>query len=152
MWKQMKALSYTPKLAIGLECAQTPGWQSLGSVGNGTLVVLEWTKTAGLPYTQQITQQYTTRFPSPTDLASVPGGYAAADILLTAIQKASAVSPQAINKAMAAVHIDSALGPVSFTGNASVAPTYIGQWENGNTVQVWPAKGAGALQPLSGLK
>lgn len=152
MWKQMKALSYTPKLAIGVQCAQTPGWGSLGSLGNGTLVVLNWTKTAGLPYSRQIIQQYGTKFPSLTDLASVPSGYQAAAIVLTAIKDAGVTKPQAINKALEAVHINSALGPISFTGNKSVTPTFLGQWENGDVAQVWPAKGAVALRSLSGLK
>lgn len=151
MWKQMKALAYAPKMAIGLQCAQTPGWGSLGSLGNGTLVVVNWTKTAGLPYTQQIVQDYGTKFPSLTDLASVAGGYQAADILLAAIRQAGSGSPAAINKALTTVRIASSLGPVSFQGNKSVTPTYIGQWDNGTIVQVWPAKGASPLQPLSGV-
>lgn len=152
MWKQMKALAYTPKLAIGLQCAQTPGWSSLGALGNGTLVVMSWTKTAGLPDTQQIISAYSTKYPSPTDLSSVPNGYQAADALLTAIKLAGSDQPQAINKALAGVHITSALGPIAFQGNKNVTPTYLGQWENGDVIQVWPVKGGASLQPLSGLK
>jgi branched-chain amino acid transport system substrate-binding protein len=152
MWKQMKALAYTPKLAIGLQCAQTPGWGSLGSLGNGTLVVLNWTKTAGLPYTARIIKEYGAKFPSLTDLASVAGGYHAADILLAAIKQAGSDHPQAINKAMGTVRITSALGLNSFKKNKSITPTYLGQWENGGIAQVWPTKGAVPLKPLSGLK
>jgi branched-chain amino acid transport system substrate-binding protein len=152
MWKQMKALAYTPKLAIGLQCAQTPGWGSLGAVGNGTLVVVNWTRTAGLPYTQQVIGQYGSKFPALTDLASVAAGYQAADAVVAAIKQAGSDQPQAINQALASIHITSALGPVAFTKNKNVTPTYLGQWENGNVVQVWPAKGAAALQPLTGLK
>lgn len=152
LWKQMKALAYTPKLAIGLQCAQTPGWGSLGSVGNGALAVVNWTRTAGLPLSQQVIQQYGSKFPVLTDLASVAGGYQVADAVVAAIKQAGSDQPQAINKALASIHITSALGPIAFTKNRNVTPTYLGQWENGNVTQVWPAKGASPLQPLTGLK
>jgi branched-chain amino acid transport system substrate-binding protein len=32
-----------------------------------------------------------------------------------------------------------------------VTPTFLGQWENGTLNQVWPAKGAMPLNPLTGL-
>jgi branched-chain amino acid transport system substrate-binding protein len=149
MWKQMKALAYTPKLAIGLQCAQDPGWGSLGSVGNGTLVALDWSKTAGLPHTQQILQQNQAKYPALTDLESVASGYEAADILLTAIRHAGSDKTQAINQALAATNLTSSLGPVSYTGNKHTTPSFLGQWENGQIAQVWPRKGASSLEPFA---
>jgi len=151
MWKQMKALSYQPKIAIGLQCAQTPGWSSLGSLGNGTLVQMNWTQTAGLPDTAEIVAKYSGKYPNANDLGSVALGYAEASVLLNAISRAGSASPSAINKALASTNMSTALGSVKFTGNKSVTPTFLGQWENGAVSQVWPAKGAVALSPLSGL-
>lgn len=151
MWKQMKALAYKPKIAVGLQCAQTPGWSSLGTLGNGTLVQMNWTPTAGLPKTAEIISKFSKTFPNANDLGSVALGYHEASVLLNAISQAGSTSPSAINKALASTDISSALGPVKFTGNKSVTPTFLGQWEDGTISQVWPAKGAVPLKPLSGL-
>ena len=151
MWKQMKALDYAPKMAIGLQCAQTPGWGSLGELGDGTLVQTNWTKTSGLPYADKIIKAYDKKYPNVNDLGSVAAGYHAADVVLAAIAKAGSSDREAINKALTAVTVDSALGPVAFKDNKSTTPTFIGQWEGGNVVQVSPAKGAEPLKPLSGL-
>lgn len=149
MWKQMHALGYKPKLGIGLQCAQTPGWGSLGGLGNGALVALNWSKTAGLPHAQQVVQQYQAKYPSLTDLESVAGGYEAADILLAAIKKAGSDKPQAINKALAATNLTSTLGPVTFQHNIHKTPSFLGQWENGNISQVWPKRGASPLRSFA---
>jgi branched-chain amino acid transport system substrate-binding protein len=151
MWKQMKALGYAPKIAIGLQCAQTPGWSSLGALGNGTLVQMNWTQTAGLPKTAEIVSKYSRKYPNANDLGSVAMGYHEASVLLNAISRTGSASPAAINKALAGTGMSSALGPVKFTGNKNVTPTFLGQWENGSIDQVWPAKGAVPLKPLTGL-
>jgi branched-chain amino acid transport system substrate-binding protein len=151
MWKQMKALGYSPKLALGLQCAQTPGWASLGALGNGTLVQLDWTPTAGLPYTSEILQKFGKEYPNIDDQGSVALGYHEASILLNAISRAGSTSPAAINAALASTNMVSALGPAKFVDNKGATPTYIGQWENGKVVQVWPAKGSMPIQPLTGL-
>jgi branched-chain amino acid transport system substrate-binding protein len=152
MWKQMKALSYSPKLAIGLQCAQTPGWAALGALGNGTLVQTNWTKTSGLPDAQKVIDAYGKKYPNVNDLGSVAAGYHAATILIAAIEKAGSTDKEAINKALAATNLSSTLGPVTFKDNKSVTPTFLAQWEDGNIDQVWPANGAQSLKPLSGLQ
>ena len=151
MWKQMKALSYSPKVAIGLQCAQTPGWGSLGKLGDGTLVQTNWTKTSGLPFADKIIKAYDKKYPNVNDLGSVAAGYHAADVVLAAISKAGSSDREAINTALATVTLDSALGPVAFKDNKSTTPSFIGQWKDGNIVQISPAKGAVPLGPLSGL-
>jgi branched-chain amino acid transport system substrate-binding protein len=151
MWKQMKALAYQPKIAIGVQCAQTPGWASLGALGNGTLLQMNWTPTAGLPKTAEIISKFSKAYPNANDLASIALGYNAASVLLNAISRAGSTDPAAINKALASTSMSSALGPIKFTGNKSVTPSFIGQWENGSIDQVWPAKGAAPLKSLTGL-
>lgn len=151
MWKQMKALAYQPKVAIGVQCAQTPGWASLGALGNGTLVQTNWSKTGGLPDTSLIVEKFGAKYSNVNDLASVALGYNAADVLINAISRSGSADPAAVNRALAATDLSSALGPVKFTDNKSTTPTFIGQWENGAINQVWPTQGAAALQPLSGL-
>ncbi|WP_406131612.1 ABC transporter substrate-binding protein [Streptomyces sp. NBC_00989] len=152
MWKQMKALAYKPKLAIGLQCAQTPGWSSLGTLGDGTLVQLNWTDSAGLPETQMIVDKFAKKYPALNDLGSVALGYHEAQVLMNAISRAGDTTAASVNKALAATDMSSALGPVKFTANKSTTPSFIGQWENGRIQQVWPAEGAVPLKSLAGLR
>lgn len=152
MWKQMKALAYKPKLAIGLQCAQTPGWSSLGTLGDGTLVQLNWTDSAGLPDTQMIVDKFAKKYPALNDLGSVALGYHEAQVLMNAISRSGDATAASVNKALAATDMTSALGPVKFTANKSTTPSFIGQWENGRIQQVWPAKGAVPLKSLAGLR
>jgi branched-chain amino acid transport system substrate-binding protein len=152
MWKQMKALGYAPKVAIGLQCAQTPGWASLGEVGAGTLVQMCWTRTSGLPKADEVVAKYAAKYPNDNDLSSVAIGYHEASILLAAVTRAGSTDRAKVNAALAKTDLDSALGPASYTGNKGATPSFIGQWNaDGSITQVWPAKGASALKPLSGL-
>lgn len=152
MWKQMKALAYAPKLAIGVQCAQTPGWTSLGALGAGTLLQTNWTRTSGLPQADTIVAKFGAKYTNDNDLASVAIGYHEASILLAAITKANSTDHEKINTALAATDLSSALGPVKYVDNTSATPSFIGQWNaDGTITQVWPAQGASPLKPLSGL-
>ncbi len=152
MWKQMKALAYAPKVAIGIQCAQTPGWTSLGELGAGTLLQMNWTRTSGLPKADQIVQKFSAKYANDNELASVAIGYHEASILLAAISKAGSTDREKINAALKGTDLSSTLGQVTFTGNKSATPSFIGQWNaDGSITQVWPAKGGSALKPLSGL-
>lgn len=153
MWKQMKALGYVPKVAIGLQCAQTPGWSQLGSLGDGTLVVLNWTKQAGLPSTNMIVSRFSGKYPALADLAAAPLGYHEATILLTAIEKAGSTDRAKVNDAIGQLDISSTLGPVKFgPDHKSPTPTYIGQWGKGDIVQVYPPANSTLVVPVSGLQ
>jgi branched-chain amino acid transport system substrate-binding protein len=151
MWKQMKALAYSPKMAIGLQCAAAPGWASIGALGDGTLLQMNWSKTAGLPKTADILSRFEQKYPNQNDLGSVAMGYHTASVLLEAITKAGSTNSEDLNAALAASATTSAMGEVKFVDNKSTATTYIGQWKGGDVEQVWPAEGASALQPLTGL-
>ncbi len=152
MWKQMKALAYVPKVAIGIQCAQTPGWVSLGALGAGTLLQTNWTRSSGLPQAAQVVAKFGTKYSNDNDLASVALGYHEASILLAALTKAGSTDHAQINSALAGSSLSSALGAVKYVGNKSATPSFIGQWNaDGTITQVWPAKGASPLKPLSGL-
>jgi branched-chain amino acid transport system substrate-binding protein len=152
MWKQMKALGYAPKVAVGLQCAQTPGWASLGEVGAGTLVQMNWTRTSGLPKAGEIVSKFAAKYPNDNDLASVAIGYHEASVVLAAVTRAGSTDREKINAALADTAVESTLGTVKYTGNKSATPSFIGQWNaDGSITQVWPAKGGSALKSLSGL-
>lgn len=128
-----------------------PGWGDLGSLGDGTLVQLNWSDTANLPDTDLVVSKYGKKYTNLTDLGSVAAGLHEATILLDAISDAGSTKASDINTALANSDTTSALGSVKFVDNKSVTPTFIGQWKNGAIQQVWPAKGAKDLLPLSGL-
>jgi branched-chain amino acid transport system substrate-binding protein len=154
LWNQMSALAYEPVVAIGLQCAQTPGWAELGEVGDGTLAISHWTPTSGLSQAEQIEAEFGEKYPNVNDLASVALGYHEAMLLLQAISDAGSTEREAINEAIGNLaDFESALGPVQWEDNKSVTPTFIGQWDaEGGFTQVWPAEGADELRfPVPGL-
>ena len=154
LWNQMSALAYQPTVAIGLQCAQTPGWAELGEAGDGTLAVSHWTPTSGLPKAERIQAEFADEYPNVNDLASVALGYHAAMLLMQAISDAGSADRTAVNEAIGNLPgFESALGPVEWDGQTSTTPTFIGQWDpNGGFTQVWPTEGAEALRfPVPGL-
>jgi branched-chain amino acid transport system substrate-binding protein len=152
MWKQMKALAYAPKLAIGIQCAQTPGWVSLGALGAGTLLQTNWTRSSGLPKANDVVQKFGGKYTNDNDLASVAIGYQEASIVLAAIGKAGSTDHDKINAAIGATDLSGTLGPVKFADNKSATPSFIGQWNaDGTITQIWPAQGASPLKSLTGL-
>jgi branched-chain amino acid transport system substrate-binding protein len=153
MWKQMKALAYAPKVAIGLQCAQTPGWQQLGALGDGALAVMNWSPTSGLPQASMIDSRFSSKYPNLADLSAVPIGYADATILMKAVEAAGSTDRKKVTAALKTLKVSTTLGDVAFENGKSKTPTYIGQWKGGNLKQVFPVEGAGAeLElPVPGL-
>jgi ABC-type branched-subunit amino acid transport system substrate-binding protein len=154
-WKQMKALGYQPKVAIGLQCAQTPGWPQLGSVGNGTLLVSHWTADSGLPQAEKLNARFGAKWHDPSQVAGAVAAYTAAQVLIDAVKRAHSASPKAIDAALKKTNLAATpLGPVKFDSNLeSKTTTFIGQWLNGNIrVVVPPSQSTGKLVvPVSGL-
>jgi ABC-type branched-subunit amino acid transport system substrate-binding protein len=154
-WKQMKALGYQPKVAIGLQCAQTPGWPQLGSVGNGTLLVSHWTADSGLPQAEKLNARFGAKWHDPSQVAGAVAAYTAAQVLIDAVKRAHSASPKAIDAALKKTNLAATpLGPVKFDSNLeSKTTTFIGQWLNGNIRVVFPpSQSTGKLVvPVSGL-
>jgi ABC-type branched-subunit amino acid transport system substrate-binding protein len=145
LWKQMKALGYAPKIAIGQQCSQTPGWAQLGALGNGTTTILGWTKTAGLPLTRHIMSALGRKWKDTTDLQGAASGYNAAQILIAAIDKAGSTDRAKVARALQQTNGTFALGHVVSNGKGQAhTATYLGQWSNGDVVQVYPAAGGSA--------
>jgi len=154
MWKQMKALGYTPKIAIGQQCSQTPGWAQLGPLGDGTTTILSWTKSAGLPLTQHIISALGSKWKDTTDLQGAASAYNAAQVLIAAINRAGSTDRTKVAQALQQTDGTFALGKVVSNGKGQAkTPTFLGQWSGGDVVQVYPAEsGAEKLTvPPSGL-
>lgn len=155
LWKQMKALAFKPKVAIGLQCAQTPGWQQLGGVGDGTIAVMNWSPTSGLPQAAMIESRFQAKYPNLADLSAVPIGYAELTVLAKAIEAAGSTDRQKVNDALKTIKVDTTLGEVGFDPQGrSKTPTYLGQWSGGKLGQVWPASAGGAtfVPTVTGLQ
>jgi ABC-type branched-subunit amino acid transport system substrate-binding protein len=155
LWKQMKALALKPKVAIGLQCAQTPGWQQLSGVGDGTLAVMNWSPDSGLPQAEMITSRFEAKYPNLADLSAVPIGYADVTVLAKAIEAAGSTDRQKINEALKTIKVTTTLGDVAFDAQGkSKTPTYLGQWSKGKLEQVWPATEGGTafVQTVTGLQ
>jgi branched-chain amino acid transport system substrate-binding protein len=154
LWKQMKALNYKPKVAIGLQCAQTPGWAQLGALGDGTLVVMHWLESAGLPFTDKIVSGLGKKYPNPTELAGAAAGYNAAQVLIAAIKEADSTDRAKIAQALQRVKGKFALGDVAMANGRSKTGTYIGQWKGGKIDQVFPqgSESKELAVPPSGLE
>lgn len=153
LWKQMKALGYSPKVAACYLCGANPGWADLGDLGNGAFTLAAWTRTAGLPETERIIEEFGDEM-SDADLNVAATEYHLARILLDAIARAGSADPEAINQAIAETDGDFPLGRVQFQpGGTSRQTTYYVQWQDGDMVQVFPAEGAEELEaPVQGLR
>jgi ABC-type branched-subunit amino acid transport system substrate-binding protein len=154
-WKQMKALGYQPKVAIGLQCAQTPGWPQLGSLGDGTLFVSHWTADSGLPHAATLNTRFGKKWKDPSQVAGAVAAYSAAEVLIDAISRAHSADRNAIDAALKKTNLKSTpLGPVKFDSNLeSKTPTVIGQWSGGKVRVVYPpsARSGKLVVPVSGL-
>jgi branched-chain amino acid transport system substrate-binding protein len=154
-WKQMKALAYQPKVAIGLQCAQTPGWPQLGSVGDGTLLISHWTADSGLPQATALNTRFGKKWHDPSQVAGAVAAYTAAGVLIDALKRAHSTDRNKIDAALKKTNLKSTpLGPVAFDSNLeSKTTTFIGQWLNGNIRMVFPpsVRTGKLVVPVSGL-
>jgi ABC-type branched-subunit amino acid transport system substrate-binding protein len=154
LWKQMKALGYQPKVAIGLQCAQTPGWPQLGGVGDGTLLVSHWTADSGLPLAAKLNARFGKSWHDPSQVAGAVAAYAAAEVLIDAIKRAHSADRNAIAAALKKTKLTTPLGPVKFDSNLeSKTTTFLGQWANGKIRVVFPpsTRSSKLVVPVTGL-
>jgi ABC-type branched-subunit amino acid transport system substrate-binding protein len=154
LWKQMKALGYQPKTALANQCGAIPTWRGLGSLGNGTLLGLDWTPQSGLPEAAKMASVFSRTYPNDVvDQEVAVNGYTAMEVLISAIEHANSVSPTAINTAIGETDGPFPLGIVKFDSQHDWGGSTINaQWQNGNVVQVYPpVPGVKAEFPVTGL-
>jgi branched-chain amino acid transport system substrate-binding protein len=126
LWKQMKALGYSPKVASCEKCSHTTAWPKvLGELGQGTMMFGWWSPEANNAGTERVLKVWGTKYGLTTDLETVAINYAVANTLFDAITRAGSTDPKAINKAIGetdskTVNNTSRLGP-------HLHPTWLGQ-------------------------
>ena len=153
LWKQMKGLSYHPKLAFCEKCAATGAWnQALGSLANGTETSGFWSSTEGLPDTAQIKATLGTKFNNDLDLSLAVASETAAQVVMDAISKAGTTGAAQVNTAIGEADKTYPFAHIKFgAGNAAVTPSLMEQWQNGDAVQVLP-RDAKLQSPTAGLQ
>ncbi len=155
LWKQMKALGYHPKTIAANQCGAIPTWKTLGSLGNGAIIGLNWTPSSGLPNAGTLAATFGKTFPGDVaDQEVAVNSYNAMELLFSAIEKAGSTVPAKINAAIGKTNGSFALGHVTFDSHHDFAGgSYLSQWQNGKVVQVYPkVSGVTPEFPASGLK
>jgi branched-chain amino acid transport system substrate-binding protein len=154
LWRQMQTLNYRPAAAFiekGGEPAQW--WNALKQAAQSTMVAGYWYPTLPDPGASTLRERFE-KDTGQTYSQHIADTYTAAQVLMDAIVKAGSLDPQAINTAIGQTNKTYVVGPVNFAkgpaGHTSPLPSFMLQWQDGQTQIVYPAKLATAkfLYPL----
>jgi branched-chain amino acid transport system substrate-binding protein len=154
LWKQMKALGYQPKTAAANQCGAIPTWSTLGQLGNGAVIGMDWTPTSGLPDAPKLAAIFNKSYADDiADQETAVNSYDAIEILFSAIERARSTDPAKINAAIKTTDASFPLGTVKFdSDNNWNGSLFYGQWQDGKVVQVYPeVPGVKVEFPVSGL-
>jgi len=151
LWKQMRTLGYKPKAAF-FEKGGEPveWWQANGQAAQGTMVVGYWSPRLPYPGAREIKERFE-KDRGQTYSQHIIDYYTAGSVMLDAIERAGDVDPKAINAEMAKTNKSCEVGTVKYDANHVFAlPSFMFQWQNGNTEIVYPPKLATAkmIYPL----
>jgi branched-chain amino acid transport system substrate-binding protein len=141
LWKQMKALNYSPEFAACEKCADGAAWQqALGPIAEGTSATGWWSPALNRPDTEQFVNKFQDQFGDTQDLATVVAGDTAAQVLLDAIQRAGSTDASKINDAISQTDASYPFGHVKFTPQHFFAvPAIETQWQGDAMKLVAPA-------------
>jgi branched-chain amino acid transport system substrate-binding protein len=144
LWQQMKKMNYRPAAAFLEKAAEPVEWTSaLHADAQGAMVAGYWFPTLPYPGVSELRQ----RFELDTGLTygqHIADTYTIAQILMDAIGRAGNLDPEAINKAIGQTNKTYVVGPVNFAkgagGHTSALPSFMVQWQHGQTQIVYPPK------------
>ncbi|MGO0059828.1 amino acid ABC transporter substrate-binding protein [Brevibacillus fluminis] len=140
--KQMKTLDYKPK-AVFLEKGAEPVQFAnvLGEAATGIMVSGYWHPSLSYPGAETLKGSFE-KETGETYSQHIADTYSAAQILLDAIKAAGTLDPVSINEAIGKTDKTYVVGPIDFTkgpgGHASVLPTFMLQWQEGQIQIVYP--------------
>src|SRR2546423_2878993 len=146
MIKQMKELSYAPKLTFFIRAPDPPvGTKTLGKDGDYVMLAPGWHHAMKAPGVKELNDAHQAKFGRPADPITGPG-YACVQILAAAIARAGAVDHEKVRDAIAATDMTTVIGPVKFRpdGTGIVKGGLFAQWVNGKQELVWPKEFATA--------
>jgi len=145
MVKQMKELSYTPKMMILVRAPDPPIWsKNLGKDGDFVLLAPGWHNAVKAPGVKELNAANEKRIGRPADPLTGPA-YACLQIAAAAIGRAGSLDRDKVRDAIAATDMTTVVGPVKFRpdGTGIVNAVFI-QWLNGKQELVWPKESATA--------
>ena len=161
LWRQMQALGYRPKAAFfGKGAEPVEWWSALGKAAQGVMVAGYWHPDLGYPGAGDLRKRFE-RETRATYSQHIADTYAAAQVLLDAVERAGSLERKAVNEAIGKIDKTYAVGPVNFAkgpgGRTSALKTFMLQWQNGDLQIVYPEKQATAkliypLPPWSELR
>lgn len=154
MWRQFQTQQFHPKAAFLEKAAETVEWTSaMQAAGQGVMLEGYWYPTFSYPGASALRQRFELDT-GQTYTQHIADAYTVAQVLMDAIARAGNLNPQAINAAIGKTNKTYVVGPVNFAtgpgGQTSAIPTFIVQWQSGQTQIVYPAKQATAkmIYPL----
>jgi branched-chain amino acid transport system substrate-binding protein len=139
MVKQMKELSFAPKLTFLTRAPDPPIWaKNLGRDGDYVMFAPGWHYAVKAPGVPELNEAHAKRFGRPADPITGPA-YASVQILAAALSKAGAADRDKVRDAVAATDLTTVIGPVKFRrdGTGIVRSVFL-QWVNGRQELVWP--------------
>jgi branched-chain amino acid transport system substrate-binding protein len=139
MFKTMAELGWAPKYALVIRAPEGLNWgESMGTTGDYVTIFPGWHHDATFPGDAELNATSQAAVGRPADILTGPA-YACVQIVAAAIEKAGTLDTAAVRDAMAAVDMDTVIGPVTFNedGTGNVANPMV-QWQKGVTHIVWP--------------
>ncbi|HET7341650.1 MAG TPA: amino acid ABC transporter substrate-binding protein [Methylomirabilota bacterium] len=143
--KQMKELSYTPKLTFFVRAPDPPVWsKNLGKDGDDVVLAPGWHHAVKAPGVAELNEAYQKKLGRPADPIVGPA-YACVQIAAAAIARAGATEHAKVRDAIAATDMTTVIGPVKFhpDGTGAIQAVFV-QWINGKQELVWPKEFATA--------
>ena len=145
MVKQMKELSYSPKLTLFIRAPDPPIWtKNLGKDGDFVVLAPGWHNAVKAPGVNELNEAHTKKIGRPADPIAGPA-YACVQILAAAVARAGSADREKVRDAIAATDMTTVIGPVKFRpdGTGIVQSVFL-QWLNGKQELVWPKESATA--------
>jgi branched-chain amino acid transport system substrate-binding protein len=145
MVKQMKELSYSPKLTLFIRAPDPPIWtKNLGKDGDFVVLAPGWHNAVKAPGVNELNEAHIKKIGRPADPIAGPA-YACVQILAAAVARAGTIDREKLRDAIAATDMTTVIGPVKFRpdGTGIVQSVFL-QWLNGKQELVWPKESATA--------
>jgi branched-chain amino acid transport system substrate-binding protein len=145
MVKQMKELSYSPKLTLFIRAPDPPIWtKNLGRDGDFVVLAPGWHNAVKAPGVNELNEAHIKKIGRPADPIAGPA-YACVQILAAAVARAGTIDREKLRDAIAATDMTTVIGPVKFRpdGTGIVQSVFL-QWLNGKQELVWPKESATA--------
>ncbi len=145
MVRQMKELGFNPKAFFALRGADSIAFrQALGRDGDFWVSMPGWHHAVKYPGVDDLNAWYRNRFGTPAEVA-VGSAVACVQVIAAAIERAGGLEHRAVRDAMAKTDMMTMAGRVRFRPDGtSPVPVIAHQWQNGQSVLIWPREFATA--------